>query len=121
MGTTLGWSSPVGPQILLTNQTLNITDNVWLLQLTDEEMSWVGSLLNIGGLLGSLSGGFLMNTFGARTVMMSLSVPFVIGWLIIALAINTRNFIFKVVIRRSKYSSILIHQRCCMSGGLYAD
>lgn len=94
MGTTLGWSSPVGPQILLTNQTANMPENItdiWFLQLTDEEMSWVGSLLNIGGLLGSLSGGFLMNTFGAKTVMMSLSVPFVIGWLIIAFATNTRN------------------------------
>ena len=51
-------------------------------------MAWVGSLINAGALCGALVGGFLMDRFGRKTVLIFLSVPFVIGWLLLILAVD---------------------------------
>ena len=99
-GTTLGWSSPVQPQLQLninitTNHNSNVTNSsIWNLQLTEQEMSWVGSLISIGSIIGSLSGGFLMSRFGGRLTMMGMSIPYVIGWIILTLAIDTSIILY---------------------------
>jgi MFS family permease len=59
------------------------------MHLDDDQMSWVGSLLNIGALLGALSGGFLMDKFGRRFILMTMSSPYIIGWLTISLAVDS--------------------------------
>lgn len=63
-------------------------ESVWYIKLDDTEMSIVGSLINLGALLGALTGGFLMDTFGRKTVLIFLSLPFVLGWLLIAVAVH---------------------------------
>lgn len=77
------------------NSSLNIiagdeyNNSIWYVKLNDAEMSWVGSLVNVGALVGSLSGGLLMDYFGRRNTLMAISAPlYLIGWLLIALAIN---------------------------------
>lgn len=90
MGTTLGWSSPVQPQ-LQQNSTLNsVTDenSTWYIYMNDDQMSWVGSLINIGALIGAVSGGFLIDRFGRVFVLVAVSAPYLAGWILIALAIN---------------------------------
>ena len=94
LGTTLGWSSPVQPQlqhITIGGIYANDTQlaNIWYIRLDDDQMSWVGSLLNIGALLGALSGGFLMDKFGRRFVLMMMTSPYIIGWLMISLAVDS--------------------------------
>jgi len=94
LGTTLGWSSPVQPQlqhITIGGIYANDTQlaNIWYIRLDDDQISWVGSLLNIGALLGALSGGFLMDKFGRRFVLMMMTSPYIIGWLMISLAVDS--------------------------------
>jgi len=107
LGTNLGWSSPVESQ-LQQNSSLNIigdeyNSSIWYVKLNDAQMSWVGSLVNVGALFGSLSGGFLMDYFGRRITLMSISAPlFLIGWLLIAFAINPCTwFVYTVAILSS--------------------
>ena len=70
-----------------------ITDenSIWYMKLDDTEMSIVGSFINLGALLGALTGGFLMDRFGRKLVLIFLSLPFVIGWLLIAVAVHPSN------------------------------
>jgi MFS family permease len=63
-------------------------DSVWYIKLDDTEMSIVGSFVNLGALLGALTGGFLMDRFGRKMVLIFLSLPFVLGWLLIAVAVH---------------------------------
>ncbi|XP_046650285.1 solute carrier family 2, facilitated glucose transporter member 8-like [Daphnia pulicaria] len=93
LGSCLGWSSPVQPQLQhIPNATVppHITneESVWYIKLDDTEMSLVGSFVNLGALLGALTGGFLMDTFGRKMVLIFLSLPFVLGWLLIAVAVH---------------------------------
>ncbi len=90
MGATLGWSSPVQPQ-LQQNSTLNkVTDqnSTWYMDLNDDQMSWVGSLINIGASVGAICGGYLMDRFGRAFILKAVSVPYFIGWLFIILAVD---------------------------------
>lgn len=95
MGTNLGWSSPVQPQ-LQQNSTLNsVTDmnSTWYIYMNDDQMSWVGSLINIGALIGAFFGGFLIDKFGRLFVLMLLSAPYLAGWFLITLAIHPSNLL----------------------------
>lgn len=90
LGTSFGWPSPVQPQ-LQQQSLLNAGENgtYWEVHLNDDQMSWVGSLLNVGAIFGAIMGGFLMDKFGRRFTMMVMSVPFIVGWLITSLALNS--------------------------------
>lgn len=92
MGTTLGWCSPVQPQ-LRRNGTAYYSseengDDVWQLSLNDDQMSWVGSLINGGALIGSLCGGVLMDRFGRKLILLAVFVAYTLGWALITLAID---------------------------------
>lgn len=93
LGSFLGWSSPVQPQLQqIQNATVppHVTneESVWYVKLDNTEMAMVGSFVNLGALLGALSGGFLMDRFGRKLVLISLSLPFVVGWLLIIVAVD---------------------------------
>lgn len=103
LGTFLGWCSPVQPQ-LKTNWTAETTDpqsgaiignsahddeNVWLLRLDEDQMSWVGSLINVGAMIGCLCGGILMDRFGRKIILVAVFLFYTAGWLFIALAVDT--------------------------------
>lgn len=93
LGTFIGWSSPVQPQLQhIVNATVppKVTDpaSIWYMKLTDTEMSLVGSFVNLGALLGALVAGFLMDKFGRKLVLIFMSFPSVIGWLLIIAAVN---------------------------------
>ena len=44
--------------------------------------------MNLGALFGALVAGFLMEKFGRKLVLISMSLPFVMSWLLIALAVH---------------------------------
>ncbi|KAA0184969.1 hypothetical protein HAZT_HAZT008339, partial [Hyalella azteca] len=49
-------------------------------ELSDMQLATFSSSVNIGALIGSLSGGYLMNKWGRRGTMLFSAVPFVLGW-----------------------------------------
>lgn len=71
------------------NATLDSSeDNVWQLSLNEDQMSWVGSLINGGALIGSVCGGVLMDRFGRKLVLLAVFVAYTLGWALITLAID---------------------------------
>merc|ERR1712032_1189114 len=52
----------------------------------DNDASWVGSSMPVGGLLGAASTGFLADFIGRRCLILVLYFVFSTGWLIIAFA-----------------------------------
>lgn len=81
-GTALGWTSPANPQLK------NGTDSNYDFILNDEELSWVGSSLNLGAAAICIPIGFLLNLIGRKWSMLSLVLPFTIGWILIIFAQN---------------------------------
>ena len=110
MGAALGWSSPVQPQ-LQQNSTLNwVTDrsSTWFIYMDDDQISWVGSLINIGAMIGAVCGGFLMDRFGRAFTLMAVAVPYLVGWLLIALAIDPRNCFYTLFTFISKTNHLFL-------------
>ena len=96
VGTWLGWISPVQPQL----QNLDgrgDPSSIWFVELSDEEISWVGSLFNLGAFFGCMAGGMLMDRFGRKTTMLMTAVPNIVAWLIAALSVDTSQFLFKII------------------------
>ncbi len=96
LGSFLGWSSPVQPQLQhVPNATVppHVTDpnSVWYMYLDNNQMALVGSFVNLGALIGALMGGLLMDRFGRKLVLVAMSLPFVLGWLLIVLAVDPSN------------------------------
>ncbi|KAJ9593350.1 hypothetical protein L9F63_015054, partial [Diploptera punctata] len=57
-------------------------------QPTTQEASWIGSLMPLSALIGGILGGPLIEMFGRKTTIAATAVPFIISWLLIALAVN---------------------------------
>nr|WEY18729.1 trehalose transporter 1 [Bactericera cockerelli] len=53
---------------------------------TEEEASWIGSLMPLSALFGGMAGGPLIESLGRRTTILSTGLPFVLSFLLIALA-----------------------------------
>ncbi|CAL4067075.1 unnamed protein product, partial [Meganyctiphanes norvegica] len=84
-GTILGFTAPAGPQLVPGNTT-DISNSTSDLTLTSLEYSWVCSIQNLSAALSSVITGAAMNTWGRRTSMRILVLPFVMGWLLVGLA-----------------------------------
>lgn len=76
VGFSSGYTSPA---VL----TMNIT-----LDITKEEITWVGGLMPLAALVGGIVGGPLIEYLGRKKTIMGTAVPFTIGWMLIANAIN---------------------------------
>lgn len=98
LGSTFGWSSSVQSQLLRRHNGTEEEDffqensTSFDVHLNSDEMSWAGSLVMVGCLMGSLMGGFLMDKFGRRKTLLSMSFPYIIGWLLITFAVNPGIF-----------------------------
>ncbi|KAI9554058.1 hypothetical protein GHT06_019330 [Daphnia sinensis] len=96
LGTYLGWCSPVQPQLKSANGTITASDDitaddqesVWHLLLDEDQMSWVGSLINVGAVVGCLCGGFLMDRFGRKVILAAVFLFYTAGWLLITLGVH---------------------------------
>lgn len=98
LGTYLGWCSPVQPQLKLANGTITTAiinednENVWHLLLDEDQMSWVGSLINVGAVVGCLCGGFLMDSFGRKAILAVVFLLYTAGWLLITLGVHASKY-----------------------------
>lgn len=72
-----GWSSPATPRLMEGTSGLGIR------ALSVNEASWVGSLMDLGALFGSIPAGYLSFRLGRRIYLLLLAWPIVIGWLLI--------------------------------------
>jgi SP family facilitated glucose transporter-like MFS transporter 8 len=73
-GSFMSWTSPALP-------LLQETDSVPY--VTDEEGSWVGSLLNLGAFLGALPAGLVADRIGRKLTLCLLAVPLSASWLML--------------------------------------
>ncbi|XP_055299426.1 uncharacterized protein LOC129567002 [Sitodiplosis mosellana] len=76
-GCIVGWFSPALPKLLSDNTPL-ITG-----PFTSEEVSWVGSIMNIGALCGTFTFGFINTFLGCKRAMIFLAMPSTIFWILI--------------------------------------
>lgn len=76
VGFSSGYTSPA-------LQTMNGT-----LEITNEEKTWVGGLMPLAALIGGIAGGPLIEYIGRKLTIMTVAVPFFIGWMLIATAYN---------------------------------
>ncbi|PSN47389.1 hypothetical protein C0J52_11155 [Blattella germanica] len=85
-GCVLGWTSPALPQMQMSgNGSVHA-------EVTDDEASWIGSLVAVGALLGALPAGFLADLIGRRLFLLSLGIPFTLGWCLILLAHHIHQY-----------------------------
>ncbi|KAL7302251.1 hypothetical protein TKK_0004922 [Trichogramma kaykai] len=100
-GAMMGWTSPV-----LANMQKNVTsldENPLGVQITAEESSWVGSLMTLGAVVGSLVSGSMGDRYGRKRALLYSTVPNVIGWILVATAKNlvqlyVARFVFGVAL-----------------------
>lgn len=74
-GCVLGWSSPAEYEIL--------KNNGYDFAVSAEQWSWIGSLATVGGIVSCALIGVIMDTLGRKNTMLSLIIPFSIGWALI--------------------------------------
>lgn len=77
VGTVLAWMSPALPMLLSENSKI---------RMTADQGSWVGSLIAIGAIFGSIPAGRCADIFGRKPIIACLAVPFVISWTMIYFA-----------------------------------
>lgn len=51
-------------------------------------MSWIGSVINVGALIGSILGAFLMDILGRRKSILASYIPNLIGWITVTMAVD---------------------------------
>ncbi|EFA10061.1 facilitated trehalose transporter Tret1 [Tribolium castaneum] len=78
---TLTWTSPILPKLYSNDSNINPLDR----PITPDEESWIGSLINIGALIGPFPFSFLAEKLGRKTTLLCISVPLIISFGIIAL------------------------------------
>ena len=135
IGTTLGWSSPADSQLKnFSSPNANNSDfgSLTIDPLSTFEFSLVASLLNLGALVGGLSGGALIDLFGRRTVMLVTCMPFVVGWILIITAaspgkmeknrsiiidkwFNWNHFVWSVMLYNGRIVTGLAVGICCVA------
>jgi MFS family permease len=80
-----GWTAPALPFLQLA-QGYNSSNKSFHHVITNDEASWIGSLAPLGGLTGAIPAGYLANILGRRQLLLLLTVPMLVGWIIIIIA-----------------------------------
>lgn len=74
-GAVLGWTATVGPQ-------LTAGDDQYF-PIDDKLFTWVASITTIGSVISCWPIGIIMKKFGRKRAMLSLVMPYMVGWLMI--------------------------------------
>ncbi|XP_076657783.1 facilitated trehalose transporter Tret1 isoform X2 [Halictus rubicundus] len=77
IGTALAWTSPVLPQLYKPTA---------FMVLSQDQGSWVSSLLALGAIGGALPSGAMADKLGRKKSLLLLAAPFLLSWLIILVA-----------------------------------
>ncbi|XP_063616758.1 facilitated trehalose transporter Tret1-like [Cydia splendana] len=76
VGFSSGYTSPAFDSM---NKTLSIDET---------QKSWIGGLMPLAALVGGIAGGPMIEMLGRRLTIMGTAIPFFLGWMLIANAIN---------------------------------
>ncbi|CAD7088659.1 unnamed protein product [Hermetia illucens] len=76
-GNAIGWLAPTLPTLQSEDSPLTTGP------ITIEEASWIGSIICVGGVTGSLTFGLLVNRIGCKLSLYLLAVPHVCFWLVL--------------------------------------
>nr|CAD7433544.1 unnamed protein product [Timema monikensis] len=85
-GVVLGWSTAVLPYLQESNPSWDGGQPLGRVAapVTNEQGNWLTSLPYLGAVVGSLFSGDLADCFGRRPFLMGCSIPYLLGWLLIA-------------------------------------
>ncbi|XP_014474011.1 PREDICTED: facilitated trehalose transporter Tret1-like [Dinoponera quadriceps] len=78
-GAMLGWTSPVLPVLEETGGPLDKP-------ISKDVSSWIGSLVPAGAIFGSFVAGYLGEKWGRKQTLLFSTLPFLIGWTLVASA-----------------------------------
>ncbi|KAG5875442.1 hypothetical protein JTB14_006263 [Gonioctena quinquepunctata] len=87
---TLSWTSPIYPKLYSNDTSINPLGR----PITPDEDSWIGSLLNVGAIIGPFPYGFVSGKFGRRIGLLAIAVPQIISFLTMAHATDIHYFYF---------------------------
>ncbi|CAH0592400.1 unnamed protein product [Chrysodeixis includens] len=76
----------IGFSAAYTSPALVTMTNSTIISVTEEQASWVGSLMPLAALVGGIIGGPLVDYIGRRRTILFLAPPFFLGWILIATA-----------------------------------
>lgn len=79
VGFSAGYTSPALASMASDNATFSVTE---------EEKSWIGSLMPLSALTGSIIGGYFIDALGRKMVILLCGPPFILAWLLIGSAVN---------------------------------
>lgn len=77
-GIACGWPS-AAHGVLKSNEKTPLNSG----PMTDEELSWMVSLICIGGFIGNIFFGLTTNRWGRKLPLLSLAIPMTVGFMII--------------------------------------
>lgn len=81
-GIALGWTSPILPYLT--------SEESFLPELSENQISWISSLLALGAIVGAIPAGKIADRIGRKWAMVLTVVPFAASWLIL---VTTRSVI----------------------------
>lgn len=79
-GITLGWTSPILPYLA--------SDESFLTELNDDQVSWISSLLALGAIVGAVPAGTVADYIGRKWTILLTSIPFATCWITLMLTEN---------------------------------
>lgn len=85
-GINMGYSAIALPDLLLEMENSTHGSSLPTIVATQEQLSWFVSIINVGQIFGSLLGGYFALVRGPRLTVMMMSVPGLLGWILISLA-----------------------------------
>jgi len=77
IGNCFTWTSPTLPKLVQPND---------IVQITEEQSAWIGSLIAFGAIFGPFAAGFLVNRAGRKWAITSSVACIIVSWLILLFA-----------------------------------
>nr|CAD7394085.1 unnamed protein product [Timema cristinae] len=97
-GTIQGWTAPALPYLLHENLPKLDNENITTISqtpgITIQQASIIGAIAALGGLVGALPAGPLADTLGRKKLLLLLTFPFFVGWIIIPAAPESVPWIY---------------------------
>lgn len=76
-GTVLGWTSPTLPNLLAPDSHIPITA---------DDSSWIASITILVSIISVLPAAYISDRFGRKRTLLSASIPYAVGWIMIIFA-----------------------------------
>merc|ERR550532_2551013 len=88
-GLAIGFSAILLPQLRPEYNQTDVNSRLYQPFLTtEEEGSWIAAMFSLGAIFGGLISAFLGKTYGRRVSLMVLTVPDLLGWILVASSQN---------------------------------